>query len=74
MLREMPALRQLHLGHVRLTRERLEDLNTDSKSELEELTVHGVEITAGSLIALGLFKSLKALGMTACYQVGIKAD
>lgn len=69
MLRTMKALKHLHLGHVRLTRERLEDLWTDGKSKLEELTVHGVEITAGSLLALGEYSSLKALGMTACYQV-----
>ena len=69
MVRALPALKSLHLGHVRVTRERLEDLRTDSKCELEELTVHGVEITAGSLLALGEFKGLKALGMTSCYQV-----
>ena len=69
MLRQMSALKHLHLGHVRLTRERLEDLWSEGKSKLEELTVHGVEITAGSLLALGEYKSLKAMGMTACYQV-----
>lgn len=74
LLKPVQTLRHLHLGHVRVTRERLDDLFSEGEHKLEELTVHGVEITAGSLIAIQDCKSLTALGMTACFQVRLGAD
>lgn len=73
-LKLVPALQHLHLGHVRLTRERLEELHSEGKSKLTEFTVYGVELTAGSLIALGNYKKLEALALSSCYQVRPSID
>lgn len=69
MIKTMIQLESLHLGQVRITRERLEDLCDEGRCGLRELTVHGVEITPGSLVALHGFKNLMAVGMSACHQV-----
>jgi hypothetical protein len=61
-------LRALHLGHVRLSRESLESYSADGLENLKELTVHGVEVTPGSLVSMATFTHLTALGFTNLYQ------
>ena len=59
-------LEALHIGHMRVQGERLGGLA--QQSSLRELTIHGEELTNGSLSALGSLTQLTALGMTTCYQ------
>ena len=59
-------LEALHIGHMRVQGERLGGLAL--QSSLRELTIHGEELTNGSLSALGSLTQLTALGMTTCYQ------
>lgn len=70
----MPNLKQLHLGNsnnrlLKLTGERLENLWDVKESRPEELTLSGIHMTPDSLLALARYSSIKALGMTDCYEV-----
>lgn len=69
VLKAVTQLRALHLGHVRLSRESLESYSADGLENLKELTVHGVEVTPGSLVSMATFTHLTALGFTNLYQV-----
>jgi len=69
ILKAVTQLRTLHLGHVRLSRESLESYSADGLENLRELTIHGVEVTPGSLVSIASFTHLTALGLTNLYQV-----
>jgi len=61
-------LKALHLSHVRVSSECLDSYAEGGLPELRELTINGIEVTPGSLIALGAYTGLTALGLTNLYQ------
>lgn len=66
LLKEMKALKHLHLGDVDFTMHHIEDLRTESKCQLEELTFSGLTASSnnaatGMFTNLSHFEGLKAL-------------
>ena len=66
VIKPAPQLRSLHLGHMRLQPERLAGLT--SHGALQELTIHGEELSTEARNAIQHLTQLTALGMTCCYQ------
>ena len=69
VVKQAPQLKLLHLSYVRVTREALESYaQGGAAKKLGELSINGVEVTPGSLISLGTYTGLTALGLTNLHQ------
>ena len=71
MLGSLQSLKHLHLGfqsYLSNSQRGLRDLWTRGLSNLQELTLNGLELDASVLMTLAEYTHLKALGMDDCLE------